>query len=45
MNNLNKGSIAWLCIVWAFALLIGLSVASFSWPLLLLVVGSVLYIL
>ena len=45
MNNMNKGSIAYLCFVWAFALLLGLSVAGFSWPLLLLVVGSILYLL
>jgi hypothetical protein len=42
--NINKGTIAWLCVAWAFALLIGV-VAGLNVPFLLLVVATVLYLI
>jgi hypothetical protein len=38
---INKGSIAYLCIVWAFALLLGVAV-GLNWPFVLLVVATIL---
>jgi hypothetical protein len=42
--NINKGNIAWLCVVWAFALLIGV-VAGLYLPFILLVIATVLYLI
>lgn len=42
--NINKSNIAYLCIVWAFAILIGVSV-GLNLPFVLLVVATVLYLL
>jgi hypothetical protein len=42
--NINKGNIAWLCVVWAFALLIGV-VAGLNLPFILLVIATVLYLI
>lgn len=39
--NINKGNVAYLCIVWAFAILLGVSV-GLNWPFGLLVAASVL---
>ena len=44
MNNVNKSTIAYLCFVLAFALLLGVTV-GLNVPFILLVVGSVLYVL
>ncbi len=40
----NKGNIGFLCIVWAFALLLGVS-ASLNLPFVLLIVATVLYLI
>lgn len=42
--NINKSNVATLCIVWAFALLIGVAV-GLNLPFVLLVVATVLYLL
>lgn len=41
--NINKSSIAYLCFIWAFALLLGVS-AGLNLPFILLAVGTVLYL-
>lgn len=41
---MSKSSIAYLCFVWAFALLLGVAV-GLNIPFLLLVVGTVLYLI
>ena len=40
----NKGNLAHLCVVWAFALLVGL-VVGLNVPFVLLVVATVLYLI
>jgi len=42
--NINKGTISYLCIVWAFALLLGVAV-GLNVPFVLLVVATVLYLI
>lgn len=42
--NINKGNLAYLCFVWAFAILIGLAF-SLNVPLVLLIIGTALYLL
>ena len=41
---INKGNLAWLCVVWAFALLVGV-VVGLNVPFVLLVVATVLYLI
>ena len=41
---MNKGSIAYLCFVWAFALLLGVAL-GLNIPFVLLVIGTVLYLI
>jgi hypothetical protein len=42
--TISRGSIAYLCFVWAFALLIGV-VVGLNIPFVLLAVGTVLYLI
>ena len=42
--TINKGSVAYLCFVWAFALLLGV-VVGLNAPFVLLLIGSVLYLI
>ena len=42
--NINKGNLAWLCIVWAALLLLGIAV-GLNIPFVLAVVGTVLYLI
>ena len=42
--NVTKGNIAWVCVVWAFAILLGV-VAGFNLPFILLVIATVLYLI
>lgn len=42
--NINKGNIAYLCVVWTFALLLGVTF-SLNAPFILLLVATVLYLL
>ena len=42
--NTSKGNIAWLCVIWAFALLIGVAV-GLNLPFVLLVVATILYLI
>lgn len=41
--NISRGSVAYLCFVWAFALLLGVNV-GLNLPFVLLVLGSILYL-
>lgn len=41
--NINKGNFAWLCVVWAFALLVGV-VVGLNAPFVLLVIATILYL-
>ncbi len=40
----NSGSIAWLCIIWAFYLGMGLPAFALVLPFGLLVIGTILYL-
>ena len=42
--TINRGNLAYLCVVWAFALLIGLAI-GLNVPFVLLVIATVLYLL
>lgn len=42
--NISRGNLAWLCIVWCFAILVGV-VMGLNVPFILLVVGTVLYLI
>ena len=42
--NVSKSNIAWLCVVWAFAILVGVGV-GLNLPFVLLVVATVLYLI
>jgi hypothetical protein len=42
--TINKSNLAWLCFVWSFALLLGLSF-GLNVPLVLMIVGTVLLLL
>lgn len=41
---INKGAIANLCVIWAFALLLGVSM-GLNMPFILLVIATVLYLI
>lgn len=42
--NISKGNIAYLCIVWAFAMFLGVA-GGLNLPFILLIVATVLYLL
>lgn len=42
--RLNKGSLGFLCLAWAFGILLGLSI-GFNVPFLLFLIATVLYLL
>jgi hypothetical protein len=42
--TINKGSIGWLCFMWAVLILIGISV-GLNVPFVLAVIGTVLYLI
>lgn len=42
--QINRGSLAYLCLVWAFALLLGVAV-GLNLPFILLVIGSILMLI
>ena len=42
--NINKGTLALLCVIWAFAILLGLSV-GLNVPFLLLLLATILYLI
>jgi hypothetical protein len=42
--NISKSNIAWLCVVWAFALLLGVS-AGLNIPFVLLIAATVLMLI
>ena len=42
--NISKGTLGWLCFVWAALILLGITV-GFNVPFLLAVLGTILYLL